>query len=358
MKIAIDYRLAASSKRGMARYTREIVHAIVKEHPEHEWILFINRNSGVGEPLQDLKRVWVYTLSCSNYIWSEQIQIYQAMLATKAEVLWCPYNTFPLWRPAHTRLVVTIHDLIFLDRPRTKPSWTQRIGAWYRSYVLRHGWHKVDAFLTVSRFSKRDMIRRIGIPSEQITVGYNCVGTFAKGLMRMTGRGYKREDFYFTVSGDAPSKNLPFLLAYFSQHPEKQLVVAGVTTDSPIRENAPSNVRFLPGGVSDETLMKHYLTCKAFVFASLAEGFGLPVVEAMAAGCPLILSDRTSVPEIGGSLGIYFRPLSISSLEKAMQRLENWSDNKEQRKKQLARFMDWNDTAKRVYRVLINENSK
>ena len=192
--------------------------------------------------------------------------------------------------------------------------------------------------MTVSEFSKKAIEQRFHV--NDVVVTPNCIGHFAdKVKMLMSEHKYSRNEVFFTVSGDAPSKNFKMLYEWFKEHPEYKLEAAGFPQHSVYRENCPPNITILPPNISDELLIEKYCTCKAFLFVSKQEGFGIPLLESMACGCKNIVTKSTSIPEIVGDCAVYINKdtmealdIAISQIEKqfidtasAMSRLEKYS---------------------------------
>lgn len=343
-KIGIDYRLANTSLRGMARYCREIVFQLVQMDDSCMYYLYVD--SELEDPFLHMKKnVVVRRFPSANYIIGEQMYIPYYICKDHLNVFWSPYNTFPLYKPKNCKLLVTIHDLIFFSSLYSNATNKQKIGTIYRRFCLSLGYRNIDQCLTVSEFSQRDIEHRFGIKDVKIT--YNCIDSF---YSKVKERGVlkKRSDFYFTVTGDAPSKNLDFVLEYFSIRPDKRLVIAGVSKDAKIRGEHFSNIEFLPPGVPDEVLIDKYLSCKVFLFLSLQEGFGIPLLEALICGCPIIASNRTSIPEVVGNNGILVDPGSIEELDSAMTKIENVYIDYTYRLRYMEKFLHWKNSAKIV----------
>lgn len=348
-KVAIDYRLAALSNRGMARYARELTRCLIEAHPDTDWRLLVTPK---GFSLMAREHPEWYDhlvrLPHEGMVSAEQWGMVSAVRRLDADVLWCPYNTMPLGSLGRTKLVVTVHDLIFLD-PIDGGTLRQRLGAIYRRLLIKRVCKKADRLLTVSQYTKGELVKRLGVPMEKVCVTFNKVDGFFKLYVDLFGQ-VKKGSHYFTVSGDAPHKNLPMLLRYFAEHKEERLVVAGVPVNSPLRNGAPDNVEFLPP-VSDKVLAEQYMSCKGFVFISLKEGFGLPVVEALVAECPMLLSEVSSIPEVAGRLGVYVDPTSYESLCEGFEKLKTYEVDAFAYHRQRDRFLNWNREADSVYAV-------
>ena len=348
-RLIIDYRLAASSTRGMARYCREITSELLYILPKDVTvILYVDRTANMNLPVGVEKRI----LPTNNYIIGEQWWIPFFLKKDKANIFWAPANTFPLYKVRGVRYIATIHDLIFFDKPEGKQSIVQKVGMYYRRFVVSMGIRKLDGCCSVSEYSKKRIENRFGL--KDIIVTPNCISHFLKKINELKNHGeYSRSDFFFTVSGDAPSKNFEALYKWFKVRPMYKLVAAGIRKESANRKNCPSNIVILPPNVLDVELIKYYLTCKAFLFISKQEGFGIPVLEAMACGCKLILSNSTSIPEIAGDNAIYVSPEIIDELEEAIMRVESYEINSQKMKLQLDNYTDWKKSAQMLMESIV-----
>jgi len=315
MKVAIDGYLFKHSTRGMARFAKVLTsglgtRAVTLEPSCSEHSELYDHGSG-RRPSFPYWEQWILP-----------------RLAKKAgaDVLLCPYNTGPLRLHSRIRLVLVVHDLIFLDKS-IEPSMSrvQNVGRHYRRVVVPLVGRKAFHVVTVSEYSRQHIIARLGIPEARITVIPNAIGEF--WFQTVEDKPVARP-YILTVAGEAPSKNLARLIqAYARTHrvmPHVQLVVAGV------RPAAHSHFQKLAGTlgveedvkftafVSDEELRSLYQNAELYVCASLAEGFGIPVLEAMASGVPLACSKASSIPEVSGEVAWYFDPLDTESISSTM----------------------------------------
>ena len=349
MIFVIDYRLAASSLRGMARYCREITIKLLPILPK-EWkiILYVDKNKK-----KDLipNNILITELPTRNFIVGEQILIPYFLKHDQADILWSPYNTFPLLVPRKTKRIATIHDLIFMNKSNDKQTKKQAIGRIYRRLIIKLGIQKLDGCCTVSKFTYQELIK---LPyQKKIALTYNCIDSFAEKVTGLSlNNHYIRNNIFFTVSGDAPSKNISMLLNWFKEHNDYKLQIAGIPNNSPLRQKCPTNVTILPPNLSDEELIKYYMTCRAFLFVSKQEGFGIPLLEAMICKCKLIISNRTSIPEIVGDNGLYINPDDPTTLTKAIYKIDKFNINEQSLQKQIKKFLFWEDSAKNLASLL------
>lgn len=342
MKIAIDYRLAATSNRGMARYCREIVSELFSLDTENDYYLLSNV---IPKDLR-LPRNFIFVhLKVSNFILAEQFLIPLTCKKLKIDILWCPYNTFPAFLSKKIRLTVTIHDLIFMHAPAFKESIYKRIGRLYRKFVLKNFSAHIDTYFTVSKYSD-DAIHHLLKLENFGGITPNCLSKDFISLAEKN-KGLEKKDFYFTVSGDSPSKNLMFLIKTFKEYlPDTTLYIAGLSEKSVFRKYQSEKIIFLPKFISDEELVKLYSTCRAFVFPSLEEGFGIPVIEALCCHAKVISSNRTCLPEILDNQGLLFDPENSNSLLAAIRNADKYTFSYD-----ISKYVSWRKSAQ----IVLNE---
>jgi glycosyltransferase involved in cell wall biosynthesis len=243
-------------------------------------------------------------------------------------LLWSPNNTGPL---AVSRQVCTMHDII----PVEHPEWfNARFSAWYQ-WLLPKLTQRVRHLIAVSEFTKQRLVERLGIRPEKITVVWNGVDsqfrprTAAEIDEVRDALGIRSQRYLLSLGSLEPRKNLRRLLgAWGKLRPELgdddiNLVVVGekgsaqVFRDASIRET-PEGVHFT-GYARQEYLPALYSGALALVYPSLYEGFGLPPLEAMACGTPVITSNTTSLPEVTGGAALLVDPLSEDAIAEAIR---------------------------------------
>jgi glycosyltransferase involved in cell wall biosynthesis len=228
------------------------------------------------------------------------------------------------------RSVVTVHDLLFESHPE----------CFSRAFVLRsrllvrRSARRADAVVTVSAYSAREIERRYGLAPERITVSHDAVDRArfhpgAADAVRLAPRGLARGGYVLAVGRIDRRKNLGALLdahaALGAEAPP--LVVVGQSSEprllAELRARCASSqgrVRHLDD-VSDAELPALYAGAAAFAFPSVAEGFGMPVLEALASGVPVVASDRTAIPEVAGDAALLVDPLDVDALTRALHRV-------------------------------------
>jgi glycosyltransferase involved in cell wall biosynthesis len=223
--------------------------------------------------------------------------------------------------------VCTFHDAAVFDFPQ---AYTITFLAWYR-FLMRRVGRTASLLMTVSDFSRSRLVARIGIAPERVTVVHGS-GEHLRSIVadiKVLARLGVRKDSYFLAVGSAnPVKNFRLLCTAFADLPARfggQLVIVGGANQGVFAadvEHTTHSSRIVHAGtLSDAELKALYQSAFGLVFPSLYEGFGLPLLEAMACGCPVAASSAASIPEVCGDAALYFDPHSSEGIAAAMMRL-------------------------------------
>ncbi len=234
-------------------------------------------------------------------------------------------NDFDLWHCIHqeptilpdneTKLLITIHDLNFLgeksDRKASK-----------RLKKLQNIVNKADRLAFISEFSRKSALENLTYNKNNTIVIYNGVCTSNE----VSIPNEKMEKFFFSIGVFKAKKNFHILIPVMKYFPEHKLIIAGDTTGPYYKELIKTSKKLglekqivFPGLISEQEKTWYYKNCDAFLFPSLYEGFGLPVIEAMRNGVPVITSNKTSLPEIGGGHTFIFEDFEVESIKSAIE---------------------------------------
>jgi len=293
-----------------------------------------------------------------------QLEIGWVGRCQKLSLIHDPVGVMPLFLTG-TRRIVTIHDVV----PYIYPETSTRLDKLIYHYWLPLAVRRLHAIITVSEHSKRDIIRYLPVNAEDVVVIPEAAGSSYRLMNRIDVKPVLSRygiDFpYILYVGSLESrKNLPRLLEAFArvqtQHPDWKLVIVGARKwkftsifKTVQRVGLDSFVHFT-GYVEEEHLPAIYNGADLFVFPSLYEGFGLPVLEAMATGTPVITSNCSSLPEVAGDAAILIDPYDIQAIADAIQQvLSNPTLAASLRVKGLARSktFSWQRTAKETIAV-------
>jgi len=330
VRIGIDYTAAARQGGGIGRCTRELVSAILAEQPPHDFALLAG-TAGLGqawaaqaERLRTVAapgRLTLRTLPLTDdwmaRIWHRlRIPLQATWITGPVDLFYAPDFLLPPL-PRDTRTWITIHDLSFLRHPETFP---EKLRAYLERAVPRSA-ERADAILTDSEATRRDVIELLGVAPERVTtvllgVSGDFTPTGAPGERERLRAKYGLSDrpTVLAVGTVQPRKNYEHLIEVVDQvrtSLDVDLVIAGKPAwlAEPVLEAAAArdHVRIL-GFVDDADLPALYRQAAILAFPSLYEGFGLPPLEAMACGTPVVASSASSIPEAVGDAGLLLDP--------------------------------------------------
>jgi glycosyltransferase involved in cell wall biosynthesis len=344
---------------------------------KNEYFVFVA--PGVDRCLKDTENVHIIVIGESFYPVWEQITLPREAKKYNLDILHCTSNTAPIF--CNIPLVLTLHDIIFLEpRDKNNKSLYQNMGWLYRRKVVPRILKKCLRIITVSNFEKQNIIQKLGIPEKRMAMIYNGFNEWFKPLRDVADvyKSYIEKPGYFFFLGNTdPKKNTERTLIAYSKYLEqstikRKLLMADLDRaylDSIIERNHIENIReqiVMPGYIVNSDLPFIYNSAFAFLYTSLRESFGIPLLEAMACGTPVITSNTSSMPEIGGNEAILINPESPEEITEKMLRLENdeayYNTQKEIGLKRASMF-SWRKTAEQllslyetVYKELPNSN--
>jgi len=340
MKVAISARmLKAFPDDGISRFTNEVVKRIIKNNPGHRFALIFDREQEgvtIFSPNTEqylLKPAARHPLQW--YIWHEW-QLPGLLKKTGADIFLSPDGILSLRSGVPS--IAVIHDLNFYHRPYDIP---KHISLYYR-YFFRKFAQKAVRIITVSDFCKRDISSCLKIDPGLIDIAYNGVSEyFTPAEIHVTDKFRKEltggNPYFLFVGRFSPRKNIAGVINGYNRFRgstdlRHKLVLTGRKlflnrkTDSIIRSSPWSGDIILTGPRHDEELRLLYASATALVFVSWFEGFGIPAAEAMRCGTPVILSNTTSLPEVGGEAALYSDPGDIEEICLAMVKIATDGD--------------------------------
>ncbi len=375
MRIGIDYRPAQkvnSRRRGLGRYTYELVKAMLDIGGiERELLLYCLKGDSPKVDgryeLRELSHIrkpsrlnWIKDLAClPRSAKADQLDIFQA-----TEI-----NAIP--GRAKCFVSAVVHDLIpfiFWEETRkaAPPDFLWALKSARKQIML------ADLLIADSEHTRQDISRILEIEESKIEVVYLGKSDSLERVPAEQARNELAEEglcsgpFLFYVGGSDYRKNVGLLISFFSRVRSKgyegKLVLGGETFrwDIPEINQIKSQISKLgiekevifPGYIPDKILSRYYAACDFFVFPSLYEGFGLPVLEAMQCGAPLLLSSSSSIPEVAGESARYFDPEDLESMEQAfllaLDDPESVASNVEKAFQKAEEFT-WERAAEKVY---------
>jgi glycosyltransferase involved in cell wall biosynthesis len=302
-------------------------------------------------------------------LWWEQAGILLAGRRARIDLLHSPYWTNPLWSPWPT--VVTVHDVIQLVLPEYQMLARQRV---YFGLVTR-ALRRATAIITVSECSRRDLVRTVGVPPERVFVVENAIPESLhrvadeEQLAAVRAHYGLGERFVLYLGANDLRKNLNRLIRAYAALPRPlrdthQLVVAGRQWphDHPLYPDPKKVVRELgledrvvfTGGIPEEEKAALLSAATVFAFPSLYEGFGLPVLEAMACGTPVLTANSSSLPEVTGDAAVLVDPTSVEAIGDGLAALLESPERRQElaeRGIERASRYRWSEVAERTIQV-------
>jgi glycosyltransferase involved in cell wall biosynthesis len=325
MKIFIDGHMLKQAHGGVSRVWRETLGRVIAQCPGYDFTLYLTDRARRGAPASPrVRRIIEWGLPPRALFTA--ISHWQAR-RVQADIFHSTYYTDPL--TAARRIVVTVYDFNHERLPGVT-------GSTHMIEKKRACIQRADALIAISEATKNDLVEICRVPPEKVTVmPLACNETFAHTqtlpdeIAAFAAQHRLRQPYWLYVGRRGTYKNFTTLLKAFAAvagETGASLVVAGGRAELETHEiqlliesRIEDRVVLLPG-ISDEALRVAYAGAAAFIFPSLAEGFGLPVIEAMGCGCPVIASDIAVFREVAGDAALFFDPHDPAALAEMMRR--------------------------------------
>ncbi|HEU5145545.1 MAG TPA: glycosyltransferase family 1 protein, partial [Chryseosolibacter sp.] len=303
MKIGIEVqRLFRKKKFGIETSSLELIKALQEIEPNHEFVIF-TKDDEDRRCLAESDNLKIKTLDGKLFADFEQFFLPLAAKREQVDILHCTGNTAPYFSPVP--VVQTLHDVIFMDSIPSEDSFYQRFGNLYRRRVVPVVTPRSKAIITVSHYEKERIMQRLGIPGEKVHVVYNGINerrfhtrySSEAQCDVLNKYGLPKEFILFLgnlTTRKNPARAIEAYVRYASATSEPlAFVTPGLSKKFVI--NTLKHLHFpydpaqfiTPGYIDDADLPLVYIASKIFLFPSLSEGFGMPVIEAMACGTPV-----------------------------------------------------------------------
>lgn len=366
MKIGINTRFLLSNKmEGFGWYTYEVVKRIVQNHPEHSFFLFFDRpvdpKFHFGANTTEIvigpqaRHPFLYL------IWFE-FSLRKALKKHKIDVLFSPDGSLSLF--SNVPQIHVIHDLNFEHFPQDLP-WLVR---WYYKTFFPKYALKSKKIITVSNASKNDISKTYHIDESKIVVVWNGASEVFNPISLEEKNHFLSQNqlgnYFLFVGSIHPRKNVQRLINAFEKFqkennfPDIDLVIVGQPMWKGHKIEIPELVNtkiHFTGHLSQTDLVKYISSAFALTYVPYFEGFGIPLVESMSCGVPILSGDKTSLPEIAGNAAIYCNPFDVNQISEGMSRLFNEEDLRLRLSENgliRSKLFSWDITAQEVWKVI------
>ena len=366
MRIGIEaQRIFRKNKHGMDFVVLQEIKELQKMDTPHEYFVFVK--PGVDRCIESSEHVHIIEVNCPSYPLWEQWALPRAARKAGVDILHCTSNTAPIW--CDIPLVLTLHDIIFLEpRDKKNKSLYQNLGYFYRQWNVPRILKKCRRIITVSDFELGNIKQKLQLPDSQLKMIYNGYNEWFRPIEsdKQQYRKYIADAGYFFFLGNTdPKKNTERTLVAYAKYLElsevkRPLLMADLDQEylnGIIERNGIEAIRdhiVMPGYIINSDLPYIYNNAFAFLYTSLRESFGIPLLEAMACGTPVITSNKSSMPEIAGHDAILINPESSDEIALKMLQLERDTDFYQRQKAvglERAKLFSWRKTTENLLRL-------
>ena len=359
MKIAIEaQRIFRKNKHGMDFVALEAIRELQELDKQNEYYILVS--PGEDRCLNETHNFHIVEIKVPTYPLWEQYGLSRALKRIKPDLLHCTSNTAPLY--CNVPLVLTLHDVIFMEKRQGKKSSSlyQQMGWYYRCWNVPRILRKCTQIITVSHFEAARISSVMNIPQEKILTVYNGFSHHFRPVGRSeyastVNKYCESPNYFFFLGNTDPKKNTLRTLKAYARYLQQSrtnvchLLIADLdesVIDAYLQEGGIAHIKpylRFPGYIPNTDLPAIYSGAQAFIYTSLRESFGIPILEAMACGTPVITSNTSAIPEIAGEGAILVDPTDekaiadkmlhvaqdreycVQQIEYGLQRVKNFS---------------------------------
>ena len=372
MKIVFDLTPIYDHLTGIERYNINITKEIITRHTENQYILiFKNEVHNDFKELALLDYIDTIIIQACNKLFFIQYKLYRILQQLEADYyVFLSFTSPILFRKK--KIINAIHDLTCWDCPETIPL---KMKYYYR-YTYKKAVDNSWKIVTVSKFSQKRICSKYNVDDSKVSLIYDgLTKIFEQDIIynpKISKKYGLPNKYILSLSTLEPRKNLKLLIRAYKELLEENkeipdLVLAGrkgwklEEIVGGITDNIKNKIHFT-GFVDDKDLPQLYADAEVFVFPSLYEGFGLPVIEAMSQRTIVISSDAASLPEVAGDAGILFKSNDINDLKKKICMFFNMDDTEKEKRKAkgvlISKKFSWLNEAEKLIKIMEDEYNK
>lgn len=366
MRIGIEVqRIFRNNKHGMEIVGVELMKELQQLDHNNQYVLFA-KDGPDKDCIQETPNFKIQTFKSLTYADWEQITLPKVIKQERLDLLHCTCNTGPVFSPVP--MMLTLHDIIYLENLNFKGSSYQNFGNIYRRIVVPKVVEKCEFIITVSEFEKKLIRERLEVPEEKVKVIYNGISRqFFADIDSETITSFRQlhelpSEFMLFLGNKAPKKNTVNVVKAYTMYCRMSknplpLVVLDIERQQMarvLRDLKSSwclkNFHF-PGYIQPAEMPLMYNAASIFLYPSLRESFGMPILEAMACKTPVITSNTSSMPEVAGDAALYVDPFSVEDIAKGIKLMcdnEQLRNNLVLKGQQRAKQFPWSAAATKV----------
>ncbi len=370
MKIGIEVqRLFRKQKFGIETSAIQLIRKMRELNPNTQFIVYA-KNGPDRKCLEESQKLKIKTVGGKLFADFEQIFLPIEAKLDKIDLLHCTGNTRPYF--CSVPVVQTLHDVIFMDPISGRDTLYQQVGNYYRRKVVPLVTQKSETVITVSHYEKERILERIKIDPKKIKVVYNGIDESRFRIIDDPAAEEKLRKkyslplrFILFLGNAAARKNAVRLIEAYTMYASKNenplpIVTPGLSAGfisdqlSVLRQLDKIKNFITPGYIDDEDIAALYNAATLFLYPSLSEGFGMPLVEAMACGTPVITSSISCLPEIAGKAGVLVDPTKTTAIADAIHRMltnETYRLDRVGEGLDNAKRFSWKNTAEEIYEI-------
>ena len=342
--IFINGRFLTSPVTGVQRYARELLPALDRQLPPDVQMICLAPQQPFDAPSWHKIEIRRVGHSHGN-LWEQ----FELPLYAHGELLFSPANSGPFH---YANQVVTLHDASTFAVPE---AYTPAFRAKY-AFLFQQLTQRAKHLLTVSRFSQGELAHYLKTDPQRFTVihnGADHLDAVAADENILAQHNLRKNEYLLTVASQSKHKNLQSLFALPARI---KIVVAGGSAGDVFsaqgRQNTQDHIQMI-GYVNDQALKSLYQNALGFIFPSCYEGFGLPVLEAMRCGCPVLCTNNAALPEVAGKAALYFEPDNIAQVVETFLTSASLRDELRQKGLERSAHFTWAETAAKTLEILL-----
>lgn len=361
LKIGLDARNLLPKQTGIGRCVYHLITNLAKLDNENEYVII--KRTSYQPKIVDKENFREISIPYDPSSFRSCLIGFNEINNLKLDV----YHSFFHFLPGRiqaNRIIVTLHDLMWIEYPELvfNDFFRQQLIGFYGKIFIKKALENSDSIVAISKHTKDQAIKRYNISALNIHVIYNGVDRsyFDINASRDLPDEFKNREYIFSIGHTRPYKNIPRVIQAFKrisdEFPEIDLIIVGrgdyeVRLKKMVSEIEMQSRVIFAGYLPDEIMIPLFKNALFLVFPSLIEGFGLPVIEAMALGCPILASNIPVIEEIGGDAYEKVDPCSVDDIAEGMRRLLSSKGHRDSIRKlgyERAKLFSWEESAKKL----------